>query len=60
MMGTISYNNLMADAISLDAHAHIDPKRTSEEIKDAGAVLAMTLSLDEAEKVLSRREKMIA
>ncbi len=33
---------------SLDAHAHFDPHRTPDELRDAGAVLAMTLSLDEA------------
>jgi TatD DNase family protein len=47
-------------AISLDAHAHIDPSRTSAELSEAGAVLAMTLSLDEAEKVLPRQEPFIA
>ena len=33
---------------SLDAHAHLGPKRTADEVADSGAVLAMTLSLDEA------------
>jgi TatD DNase family protein len=47
-------------AISLDAHAHIDPSRASAELSEAGAVLAMTLSLDEAEKVLPRQEPFIA
>jgi TatD DNase family protein len=42
--------------ISLDAHAHIDPSRASAELTDAGAVLAMTLSLDEAARVLVRCE----
>jgi hypothetical protein len=32
----------------LDAHAHLDPEQTSEELAASGAVLAMTLSLDEA------------
>lgn len=31
----------------IDAHAHLDPDRTSSELADTGAVLAMTLSLDE-------------
>lgn len=38
----------MAQLPSLDAHAHLDPRRTPDELQDAGAVLAMTLSLDEA------------
>jgi TatD DNase family protein len=50
----------MPELISLDAHAHLDPRRTSEELSDAGAVLAMTLSLDEADKVLPRKEPLIA
>jgi TatD DNase family protein len=41
---------------SLDAHAHIDPKLTSEEVAGSGAVLAMTLSLDEAALVVDRCE----
>jgi TatD DNase family protein len=50
----------MIDLISLDAHAHIDPQRSPEELADVGAVLAMSLSLDEAEKVLWRKEPLIA
>jgi TatD DNase family protein len=38
----------MADLPSLDAHAHLDPRRPPDELQDAGAVLAMTLSLAEA------------
>ncbi len=49
----------MRDAISLDAHAHIKPGRTSEELAQAGAVLAMTLSLDEAAAVADRREPLV-
>ncbi len=45
---------------SLDAHAHIRPTRTSAELADAGAVLAMTLSLDEADKVIKRDEPLVA
>jgi len=45
---------------SLDAHAHFDPSRTSQELAQAGAVLAMTLSLDEADKVVDRKEPLIA
>jgi len=48
------------DLISLDAHAHVRPTRTSEELAGAGAVLAMTLSLDEATAVVGRREPLVA
>jgi TatD DNase family protein len=44
----------------LDAHAHFDPSRTSQELEEAGVVLAMSLSLDEADKVLQRKEPLIA
>ncbi len=44
---------------SLDAHAHLDPGRTSEELVDSGAVLAMTLSLDEAALIVDRVEPRI-
>jgi TatD DNase family protein len=50
----------MQELPSLDAHAHIDPRRKSAELADMGVVLAMTLSLDEASKVLSRPESHIA
>jgi TatD DNase family protein len=50
----------MNPSLSLDAHAHIDPCRTADELHDAGAVLAMTLSLDEAARVISRKEPTIA
>jgi len=50
----------MPEKISLDAHAHVRPSRTSEELANAGAVLAMTLSLDEAEAVVRRREPWVA
>jgi TatD DNase family protein len=45
---------------SLDAHAHFNPNRTSEELANSGAVLAVTLSLDEAAHVIDRYEPMIA
>ncbi|HEY43300.1 MAG TPA: TatD family hydrolase [Anaerolineae bacterium] len=45
---------------SLDAHAHIDPDRTSDELADIGAVLAMTLSLDEAALVVDRYKPHVA
>ena len=50
----------MQNPLSLDAHAHLDPRRTSAELAEAGAVLAMTLSLDEADKVVHRKEPLIA
>ena len=50
----------MQTPIPLDAHAHIDPTRTSQELSEAGAVLAMTLSLAEAEQVIGRKEPLIA
>jgi TatD DNase family protein len=50
----------MDELISLDAHAHFNPRRTSEELEQAGAVLGMTLSLDEADIVVSRPEQLIA
>jgi TatD DNase family protein len=37
----------MAAVPSLDAHAHFAPTRTAGELRDAGAVLAMMLSLEE-------------
>ncbi len=43
----------------LDAHAHLDPDHTSEELAASGAVLAMTLSLDEAASVVDRDEPHI-
>lgn len=45
---------------SLDAHAHLDPVRTADELAGSGAVLAMTLSLDEAALVVGRRDLQIA
>lgn len=50
----------MQTPISFDAHAHLDPTRTSAELAEAGAVLAMTLSLEEAARVLVREEPLIA
>jgi TatD DNase family protein len=45
---------------SLDAHAHLDPARTQDELADSGAVLAMTLSLDEAALVVDRQDPLVA
>jgi len=50
----------MKTLLSLDAHAHFDPARTPEELQDSGIVLAMTLSLNEAARVIGRREPNIA
>ncbi|MDD5263764.1 MAG: TatD family hydrolase [Candidatus Bipolaricaulis sp.] len=50
----------MNDGLSLDAHAHVEPTRTSEELAQAGAVLAMTLSLVEAAAAVERRESLVA
>jgi TatD DNase family protein len=50
----------MKPLLSLDAHAHFDPARSPDELQDAGAVLAMTLSLDEATRVVGRSEPLIA
>jgi len=50
----------MSDLLSLDAHAHFDPRRTSAELAEAGAVLAMSLSLEEADKVVRRGEQLVA
>jgi TatD DNase family protein len=44
---------------TLDAHAHLDPKRSSQELAQGGPVLGMTLSLAEAEQVLARREPQV-
>jgi TatD DNase family protein len=44
---------------SLDSHAHLDSNRTSRELKESGAVLAMTLSLDESVHVVDRHEPII-
>jgi hypothetical protein len=51
---------LTGQVLPLDAHAHLDPERTSDELADSGAVLAMTLSLDEAARVVDRHEPYIS
>jgi TatD DNase family protein len=45
---------------TLDAHAHLDPKRSPGEFDSSGAVLAMTLSLNEAAIALDRRDARLA
>jgi hypothetical protein len=42
----------MPDLIFLDIHALIDMASTLAEFSEAGVVLAMTLSLDDATKVI--------
>ena len=44
---------------SLDAHAHIDPSRPSDELTDTGVVLAMTFALDGGAVAIQRREPHI-
>jgi len=45
---------------TLDAHAHFHPARTAQDLSRSGAVLAMTLSLDEAAEVLGREAPLVA
>jgi TatD DNase family protein len=45
---------------TLDAHAHINPTCKQEDLSSSGAVLAMTLALDEAERALQRTDNFVA
>src|SRR5690348_530644 len=45
---------------TLDAHAHVQHTRTTQELTACGAVLAMTLSADEALHALKRRDQSVA
>jgi TatD DNase family protein len=45
---------------TLDAHAHLEPNRSSQELAEVGSVLGMTLSLSEAEVVLGKDEPYVA
>jgi TatD DNase family protein len=45
---------------TLDAHGHISPWRPSEELESTGAVLAMSLSLDEAVPGVGHKDLNIA
>lgn len=45
---------------TLDAHAHLRPDRGAGELAASGAVLAMTLALDEAEAALGRSDPLVA
>jgi TatD DNase family protein len=45
---------------TLDTHGHITPKHSSKDLKGSGAVLAMTISLDEAALAVSRKIPNVA
>lgn len=49
----------MNELSSLDAHAHLDYTKTTDELANSGSVLAMTLSLDGAAIAISRRDSQI-
>jgi len=49
----------MKELPSLDAHAHLDYRRTIDELADSGSVLAMTLSLEEAALAIGRHDAQI-
>ncbi|MGE5221659.1 MAG: hypothetical protein ACM3PY_04430 [Omnitrophica WOR_2 bacterium] len=51
---------MMENLPTLDEHAHFDPARTAHELTSSGAVLAMTMSLDEVNKVVDRSDPWIA
>ncbi len=44
---------------SLDAHAHLNPTRTVDELAESGAVLAMTVSLEGAALAIDRGDPQI-
>jgi TatD DNase family protein len=50
---------MMKELPSLDAHAHLDPARTADELAHSGFVLAMTLSLEQAALVVDRKDPNI-
>ena len=45
---------------TLDAHAHLDPSRSLDELCSSGAVLSMCLSLEKSEIALERHDRQIA
>jgi TatD DNase family protein len=45
---------------TLDAHGHLAPSRSPDELLDSGMVLANTLSLDEGARVVQRQDRYIA
>lgn len=44
----------------LDAHCHLDPVRSQRDLARAGAVLAMTFSLEGARPAVERRDPLVA
>lgn len=49
----------MKELPPLDAHGHLDHSRTSDELAASGAVLAMTISLEEAALAAARHDSHI-
>jgi TatD DNase family protein len=45
---------------SLDAHAHLNPTHSADELAESGAVLAMALSLEEATLTVGRHDPLVA
>lgn len=45
--------------LTLDTHGHLAVKHSPKDLKESGAVLAMTLSLDEATLVIHHKEPNI-
>jgi TatD DNase family protein len=50
----------MSSVLSFDAHAHLDASRSVDAFSGSGAVLAMSLSLNESERTLERDDSFIA
>jgi hypothetical protein len=48
---------VMMEYPTLDAHAHVSPGHAPKELQGTGAVLAMSLSLDEAALVVDRQRR---
>jgi TatD DNase family protein len=51
---------VMMEYPTLDAHAHVSPGHAPKELQGTGAVLAMSLSLDEAALVVGRKDPNLA
>lgn len=49
----------MKELPTLDAHAHLNHSRTSDELANSGSVLAMTISLEEAALAVCRHDPQI-
>jgi TatD DNase family protein len=56
----VQNRSAMMEYPTLDAHAHMSPGHASKELQNSGAVLAMSLSLEEAARVVGRKEPDIA